>query len=312
MATQVVILRVVRSLAPHLTRLKTHEGIFQRAARRLYSPLLPRSAALGVCVAHNYWILCVAAALGGAVNSIAGGGTLLTFPALFAALGSSGADAVMANGTSTVALVPGSMAALFGYRREIRQERFWAARLLIPSLLGGFIGSMLVVMLPGDSFKAAVPWLILGAAVLFALQPRIAKWTGIGKSQSPRPSRRLVAGAIVFQGLVAIYGGYFGAAAGILMLSALAMMGLTDIHRMNAVKTWLNSVINGTSVLVFVATGNVYWPYALAMAVSASIGGYAGAHVARRVNRTVVRAVVVAIGFGLAGYYFYRQMGVGG
>ena len=260
-------------------------------------------------MAQDYLILCLAAALGGAVNSIAGGGTLLTFPVLFAALGSSGADAVLANGTSTVALVPGSIAALFGYRREIQLERFWAARLLLPSLIGGFIGSLLVVMLPGDSFKSAVPLLIFGAAMLFALQPRIAKWTGIGGSHNLAPSRGLIAGAVVFQFFVAIYGGYFGAAAGIMMLSALAMMGLTDIHRMNAVKTLLTSVINGTSVLVFVATGNVHWPYALAMAASASLGGYAGAHGARRIDRTVVRAVVVVIGFVLAGYYFYRQIG---
>jgi uncharacterized protein len=259
---------------------------------------------------QEYLILCLAAVLGGAVNSIAGGGTLLTFPVLFAALGSSGSAAVIANATSTVALVPGSMAALFGYRREIQHERYWAAMLLLPSLVGGFIGSMFVVLLPGEWFKAAVPWLILGAALLFALQPQIARLMGIGKSQAV-PSIRLVAGAVVFQLVVAVYGGYFGAGAGILMLSALAMIGLSDIHRMNAVKTLLNSVINGTSVLVFVATDKVHWPYALAMAVSASVGGYVGAHTARRINRTVVRGIVVAIGFGLAGYYFYRRLADG-
>ena len=260
---------------------------------------------------RDYLILCVAAALGGAVNSIAGGGTLLTFPALFAALGSSGEAAVLANGTSTVALVPGSIAGLLGYRHEIQHERYWAGMLLAPSLIGGVIGSALVVMLPGESFKAAVPWLIAGAATLFALQPKIVQWTGIGTSQQEQPSRQLIGGAIVFQFFVAIYGGYFGAAIGILMLSALAMMGLDDIHRMNAVKTLLASVINGVSALVFVATGNVHWPYALAMAASATIGGYAGARVARRIDRRIVRGIVIAIGFGLAGYYFYRQVGGG-
>ena len=254
----------------------------------------------------DYLVLCLAAAVAGAINAIAGGGTLLTFPALFAALGTSGADAVLANGTSTVALVPGSLAALVGYRREIRQERAWSGLLLAPSIVGGFIGSLSVVLLPGEWFKAAVPWLILTAALLFALQPRIAQWTGIGQATAAA-SRSLIIGAVGFQFLVAIYGGYFGAGIGILMLAALAMMGISDIHRMNAVKTLLASFINGTSALVFVAAGDVHWPFAIAMAVSSSLGGYAAAHTARRIERAVVRRVVVAIGFGLAGYYFYRQ-----
>ncbi|HEV3138512.1 MAG TPA: sulfite exporter TauE/SafE family protein [Pirellulales bacterium] len=260
---------------------------------------------------HEYFILCFAAVLGGAVNSIAGGGTLLTFPALFAALGSAPAAAVIANATSTVALVPGSIAALVGYRREIREERHWAALLLAPSLLGGLVGSLLVVRLPAKWFAVAVPWLILAAAVLFALQPKIASWTGIGKAQAGPHTPRLAAAAVVFQFLVGVYGGYFGAGIGILMLSSLAMIGLGDIHRMNAVKTLLASAINGISVVVFVASGNVHWPFALAMAASASVGGYLGARTARRFDKGAVRAIVVAIGFGLAAYYFYRQLFAG-
>ncbi len=257
---------------------------------------------------QDYLILCLAAAVAGAINSIAGGGTLLTFPALVSVLGPSAASTVIANATSTVALVPGSIAALVGYRREIRQERTWSLLLVAPCLLGGMIGSLLVVALPPEWFKAAVPWLILVAAILFALQPRISRWTGVGQSHVGSPSGRLVAGAIAFQFLVAVYGGYFGAGIGILMLSALAMIGFSDIHRMNAVKTLLAAVINSMSVVVFVATGNVNWPYAVAMAASASVGGYIGAHTARRVDRRVVRATVVVIGFSLAGYYFYRQL----
>jgi uncharacterized protein len=258
-------------------------------------------------MAQEYVVLCLAAALAGAINSIAGGGTLLTFPALFSALGSSADAAVAANATSTVALVPGALAALVGYRREIRQERFWAARLSLPSLIGGLLGSLLVVWLSPELFKAAVPWLIFTAAVLFALQPHIARWTGIGARHEGTPSMAMTAGAVAFQFFVAVYGGYFGAGIGILMLSALAMLGLDDIHRMNALKTLLNAIINGTSVVVFVASGNVHWPFALAMAVAAAAGGYAGAGAARRVDRGVVRKLVVAIGFGLAAYYFYRQ-----
>jgi len=270
----------------------------------------------------DYVILCLAAVLAGAINAIAGGGTLLTFPVLFAALGSSGAAAVVANATSTVALVPGAVAALAGYRNEIRRERRFAMMLIGPSLVGGLVGSLLLVLMPGEAFKAAVPWLILSAALLFALQPRIARWTGIN-ARSPGDSAvgeeavtarhpasgspALVAGAIAFQFLVAIYGGYFGAGIGILMLSALAIMGMEDIHRMNAVKVLLNLMINGISVMVFVASGKVYWPYAAAMAVSSSIGGYVAAHTARRANKTVVRSIIVVIGFALAAYYFYRE-----
>ncbi len=256
---------------------------------------------------EDLWVLCIAAALGGAVNSIAGGGTLLTFPALFAALGSSGEAAVIANATSTVALVPGSIAALFGYRHEIQSQRRWSTLLAGPSLVGGLIGSAMVVLLPPESFKAAVPWLILTAAVLFALQPQIARWMGIGESHPEHFTRGALAAAVGFQLLVAIYGGYFGAGIGILMLSSLAMMGMSDIHQMNAIKTLLASLINGTSVVVFVATNKVHWPFALAMAVAASLGGYFAARVARKLNRAVVRGIVVAIGFGLASYYLYRQ-----
>ncbi len=260
---------------------------------------------------QEYIVLCLAAALAGAVNAIAGGGTLLTFPVLFAALGSTAEASVAANATSTVALVPGALAALVGYRREIVQERFWSARLALPSFVGGMIGSLAVVWLSPELFKAAVPWLILTAAALFALQPQIARWTGLGAAHSGVPSRSMLAGAVVFQFCVAVYGGYFGAGIGILMLSALAMMGLDDIHRMNAVKTLLNAIINGTSVVVFVASGTVNWPFALVMAVTAALGGYVGARTARRIDRQVVRRIVVTIGFGLAAYYFYRQFWTG-
>jgi len=254
----------------------------------------------------DYVILCLVSVLAGAINSIAGGGTLLTFPALYAALGSTAGAAVIANATNTVALVPAAAAALLGYRRELVQERYWAGVLIGPSLVGGMLGSLLVVALPPELFKVAVPWLILGAAVLFAVQPQLARWLGIGKSHG-RPTARVAAGAVAFQLVVAIYGGYFGAGMGILMLAALAMIGLDDIHRMNALKSLLGGAINGISVVVFVASGKVYWPYAAAMAVASAIGGYVGAHTARRVNRTLVRSVVVALGFVLAAYYLYRE-----
>ncbi len=263
----------------------------------------------------DYALLCLVAAMAGAVNAIAGGGTLLTFPALYAALGGTNAAAVMANTTSTVALVPGAIGALAGYRDEIRHERRRVVLLLLPSIVGGLLGSLLLVQLPSESFAAAVPWLILAAALLFALQPRISRWIRSEHSHAPeaehaglaRHAAGVLAAVLFFQFLVATYGGYFGAGIGILMLAALAIMGMEDIHRMNAVKVLLNLSINGTSVVVFAFSGKVHWPFAGAMAVSSIVGGYVAAHTAKRLNKSLVRGLIVAIGFGLAAYYFYRE-----
>jgi uncharacterized membrane protein YfcA len=257
----------------------------------------------------DYVTLCLAAVVAGAVNSVAGGGTLLTFPLLFAVLGGSAPAAVMANATSTVALFPGSLAAMAGYRRELRESGGLALLLLGPSLLGGLLGALLLTQLPASSFEALVPWLILTAAMLFWLQPRIGQWTGVGQRVDWGRHGRVT--AILFQLLVAIYGGYFGAGIGILMLSALAMMGMSDIHQMNALKTLFASCINGVAVVVFIAEGKVHWPLALTMAASAIAGGYGGAFLARRLDRNLVRRGVVVIGFCLACYYFYRQLSRG-
>lgn len=252
--------------------------------------------------------LCAVAAVAGAINSVAGGGTLLTFPALVAALGGTAEAAVVANATSTVALCPGSLAGMAGYRRELSAARSWIRLLLLPSLVGGLLGSLLVILLPAESFKALVPWLILTAAILFWQQPRIARLIGLGTGENTSGPRHV--GLITaFQFCVAVYGGYFGAGIGILMLTALALMGLHDIHQMNGLKTLFATAINGVAVVVFIASGKVHWPLAVAMALAAIVGGYGGAHVARRLDRNFVRRVVVVIGFSLASYYLYQQFG---
>lgn len=249
--------------------------------------------------------LCLAALVAGAVNSLAGGGTLLTFPALTAALSVLGRDEanVLANATSTVALVPGALAGAWGYRREVEQVRHWLAILAAPSVIGGILGSLLLTRLDPRFFTAVVPWLLLAAAVIFLLD------TLLGRFRKPRPethSRSVIAVLVLFQFGVGIYGGYFGAGIGILMLSALALMGVGDIHRMNSLKTLLNACINGVSVVVFVSDRKVVWRYALPMAVAAILGGYLGARLALRVKPRYVRWAVIAIGFGLAVIYFQR------
>jgi uncharacterized membrane protein YfcA len=255
----------------------------------------------------DYVWLCLAAALAGAINSVAGGGTLVTFPMLMLVLGRSLPDeqaAVLANTTSTVALWPGSLGGMWGYRREFAGTGRWMRWLLAPSLVGGIIGAVLLVTLPAESFKLLVPWLILTATLLFLSQPSIARWMDIGHAHAePSPSTKVA--IIAFQFFVAIYGGYFGAGIGILMLSALAMTGLGDIHRMNALKTLFGTLINGAAVAVFVC-GKIEWRYVAPMAVASILGGFVGAASARRLDRNLVRSIVVAIGLVLSTYYFVR------
>ena len=253
-------------------------------------------------------ILCVSAVLAGIINSVAGGGTLLTFPSLMYALGGAEDSAVVANATSTIALFPGSLAAVWGYRHDLKGTRSSVLPLLLPSFIGGALGTWLVVSYPAKAFLLAVPWLILLATLLFMLQPLISRWTGIGKPHEV-PSQRALLGIVGFQFLVALYGGYFGAGIGILMLSSLALMGSSDIHRMNAVKSLLASLINGTSVTLFIWQDKVNWPLAIPMIVAGIIGGFAGASVARQLNKNHIRYSVIAIGLLVSASYFVRVYG---
>lgn len=253
----------------------------------------------------TYSLLCLTAFLAGAINSIAGGGTLLTFPALLAVV-----DPVVANATSTVALMPGSVAGAWGYRREVHEARKHLKWLLPPSILGGILGGYLLVAFPGSVFEQLIPWLILLATVLFLLQKPMARWIGVHQ-QLDQPSTRTIIALIGFQFLVGLYGGYFGAGIGILMLSSLAFMGIGNIHRINAVKTVLASVINICAITLFITHGKINWPYALAMSIAAILGGYSGARIARRMNVEVIRWLVIAIGFILAVSYFIQIAGGG-
>jgi uncharacterized protein len=257
--------------------------------------------------------LCFTAFLAGGINALAGGGTLLTFPALAGVLaGSHATEAlVLANGTSTVALMPASIASAWGFRRETYALRKYLVWLVPPSFVGGTLGAWLLVQFP-DQFSGLVPWLILTAAVLFTIQPYVAQRLARLQHQALTTGERshitwqsLVA-MTGLQLLIAIYGGYFGAGIGILMLSGLGMMGLSDMHEMNGLKSVLASVINGVAVVVFIAHGNVYWPYAALMTGTSIAGGYLAAHYGRRIPSRYVRWLVVMIGFGLAAWYFTR------
>lgn len=240
--------------------------------------------------------------IAGAINSIAGGGTLATFPALLTVV-----SAVPANATSTFALLPGSFAAAWGYRKEVAESSAMLKRLFLPSLFGGIAGAFALTRFPESVFESLVPWLLLTATALLLVQRPVAKW--IGAHPHEAPAAGTVAAVIFFQFLVGVYGGYFGAGIGILMLSSLGFMGIANIHQMNAIKSILASVMNGIGAAIFVFEGKVVWRYALPMAVASIAGGYVGARLARKLSASTVRAIVIAVGFIVAAYAFYRRFG---
>ena len=230
-----------------------------------------------------------AAAAAGAVNSVAGGGTLLTFPAIVAL----GVPPLVANATSTVALWPGALGSMWGYRGELTGARRWVIAFAAPSLLGGALGAWLLLHTAPVSFARIVPFLLLGATALFLVQGPVMR--------RMRPHPETPAGGprwtfLAAQLLVAVYGGYFGAGIGILMLAELGFMGLTNIHRMNGLKNWGGMCINGVAVAMFAAGDIVNWPVALTMAAGGIAGGYTGSRLAQRVGPQRVRHAIVAIG----------------
>jgi uncharacterized membrane protein YfcA len=246
--------------------------------------------------AAGFLLVFLAALIGGAVNSIAGGGTLITFPAIVWL----GVPPISANATSTVALWPGSFGSMWAYRDELRGARTWLTWFTIPSIAGSVVGAQLLLHTAPDRFDAIVPFLVLGATLLFLLQQplsrRLVRRTPEeqdGRPVLPRPSWWLIAG----QFAVAVYGGYFGAGIGILMLAALGAIGLTNIHRMNGLKNWGAMCINAIAAITFVLSGIVTWPVAIAMAAGGLAGGYGGARLALRVGQRWVRRSVIAIGF---------------
>ena len=243
-----------------------------------------------------------AAFLAGAINSVAGGGTLVSFPTLiWLGLGS-----VTANATSTVAIWPGTVGSAWGYRREARKvsRRLWL--MVIPSLVGGLTGAWLLKMTPTSLFDRLVPFLILFATLLFMAQDPVQRLLGTDEA-AKHQSNAWFAGGMFFQLMVGLYGGYFGAGIGILMLAALSIMGLTDIHEMNSLKVVLGGSVNGIAAVYFIVSGMVYWPYVLIMAVAAILGGYLAAGVARKLGKVFVRRVVIGVGFIMAISLFVKH-----
>jgi len=243
-----------------------------------------------------------AAAAAGAVNAIAGGGTLLTFPSIVAL----GVSPLVANATSTVALWPGSLSSMWGYRHELTGARAWVIGFAAPSLAGGGLGAWLLLHTPPADFEHIVPFLVLGATLLFLVQgPLLRRLRSAGGP--PETEARPRWSFLAAQFLVAVYGGYFGAGIGILMLAVLGFMGLTNIHRMNGLKNWGALCINAVAVVMFAAGGIVNWPVALTMAVGGVVGGYAGSRAAQRVGQQRVRHAIVAVGLAAFVWLLVRR-----
>ena len=244
----------------------------------------------------------------GAVNSMAGGGTFFSFPALLAV----GLPPVVANASNSVALWPGSLSGAWAYRHELARYRRYLLPMGAASFLGGAAGGLLLLLAGDARFSALIPWLLAFATLLFAFSPQLSK-----ALRRMRPARQDQAGGSHGMGspvgwgvqlLVSIYGGFFGAGMGILMMASLAIGGHEDVQHINALKNILSAVIYSVTVVTFVVAGAVSWPHTLVMLVTASLSGYWGARMARKIQGPWLRRLVIAVGGALTVYYFYKTL----
>ena len=254
-----------------------------RGTRRLYNSRVPI-------------LLFFAAAIGGALNAVAGGGSFLTLPALIV----SGVSPVTANATSTLALWPASVSSTFAYRSDIKTTRRWLLVLGLTSVAGGLAGAFLLIKTSDSSFLRLLPWLMLVAAVTFTFSNRIREAT------AHTGHAGLVVVAIA-QFFIATYGGYFGGGMGIMMLATMALAGMTNIHQMNGLKSFLGVSINGVALALFIYKGAITWKYGVVMAVAATLGAYVTAAFARKIETRHVRTFVIVVGWGMTVYFFLRR-----
>lgn len=244
--------------------------------------------------------LFVAGALGGALNAVAGGGSFIAFPALLF----SGVAPIAANATNTVALWVGTTASGGAYRKHLDISRRVMIPLTVTSLIGGIAGAYLLLHTPAQTFLRVLPWLMLGATLLFVFGNRLSR--GTGGSIAHDASTTALAVASLFELVVAVYGGYFGGGVGILNLAMLAALGMTDIHAMNALKVVLGGLINGIAVVTFILAGAVVWKEGSVVTLGALCGGYFGAHYAQKLPGTWIRGFVIAVGTTMTAYFFWK------
>jgi hypothetical protein len=267
---------------------------------------------------HWLW-LAVAAFLAGVLNAVAGGGSFLSFPAML----SMGIQPIQANATNSVALWPGQFTSVAGYRDDIRKNLRLAFPMGVAALFGGMAGALVLLNTPQMTFLHLVPWLLLGAASIFAVSGPVSRWLEQRKLERHDLERLILArrgpaaaGHVhaprrlpLFFATVAVsfYVGYFGAGAGFLFMTLLSLFGYEDIHAINALKVVANTLANGIAFLIFVVDGQVVWRYCLLAMLACAIGGYASASLARRVPQPVLRGLVVVIGLSMAAWFFWTN-----
>jgi len=244
--------------------------------------------------------LFAAGAFGGALNAVAGGGSFIAFPALLF----TGVGPVAANATNTLALWVGVTASGGAYRKHLNISRRVMVPLIATSIVGGMAGAILLIKTPPNTFLHVLPWLLLGATLLFAFGRHLTGRISAGISHES--SNAALTGASVFELFVAVYGGYFGGGMGIMNLAMLAAIGMTDMHAMNALKVVLGGFINGVATFTFIATGAIVWKQAIVMTLGAIVGGYFAAHYAQRVPQAWIRAFVIVVGTAMTIYFFVR------
>ena len=253
---------------------------------------------------HWLW-LTVAAFLAGVLNAVAGGGSFLLFPAML----SMKMLPVQANATNTVALWPGQLTSVAAYRADVRRNLRVAIPMAVACLIGGTEGAIVLLNTPQMTFLHLVPWLLLVAAIFFALSGPVSRWLERRKGRMttlPEPKRLPL---FITTLAVSFYVGYFGAGAGFLFMTMLALYGYQDIHAINALKVVANTLANGVAFIIFVVDKQVVWRYCLLAMVVCAVGGYTSASMARKVPQPVLRGIVVVIGLSMAAWFFYKNHG---
>jgi uncharacterized membrane protein YfcA len=249
---------------------------------------------------HNAIFLFFAGALGGAINAVAGGGSFVAFPALLF----TGVPPVPANATNTLALWVGTTASGGAYRMKLDIPRRVMIPLIVTSVIGGLAGAILLIKTPAQTFLKVLPWLLLGATLLFAFGKHLTGRISAGISHDS--NNAAVVGASIFELFVAVYGGYFGGGIGIMNLAMLAALGMTDIHAMNKLKVILGGIINGVATVTFIVTRAIVWPQAIVMSAGSLIGGFSSAHFAQKLPQAWVKSFVILVGTAMTIYFFIR------
>lgn len=254
---------------------------------------------------YHTLLLFAAALVAGAFNAVAGGGTMFTFPALMM----TGMPALAANATSKIGIWPGAFAAVYGFRKELMEYRHYLPMLLPISLVGGWLGAQLLLITPKEEFEFLVPWLLLFATLLFTFGKKLAHRIAVLLRRAVHEEKKTGGNRLLaafYQAAISLYGGFFGAGIGILMLSMMELLGLKNIHAMNGLKTILGTAMHTTACIAFLLTGAVVWREAGILIVGSMIGGYYGARLALRLPHHVIRGFVIFVGFGTSLYFFMK------